>query len=208
MSEGVLRWCTLCLASGVGSNCYSFLHIWGPLLPREGPDTNAAGWVARVGCGGEGTRSAQLVADEVDTAAPRRRWALGRERAWPRGKGREGARRNLWGGTIPIFQALPERNEFPPLGLAVLVNSLPLRVPSPRSTLHPRAPAVGVCAPACWRLHSHARTESAFSLARGGVCALGGGFGGRMGWDARAGHTRRETSRYEDGVRYGGPTIV
>ena len=93
----------------------SFLHIWGPLLPREGPDANAAGWVARVGCGGEGTRSAQLVADEVDTAAPRRRWALGRERAWPRGKGRERARRNLWGGAIPSFsQALPERTSSHP----------------------------------------------------------------------------------------------
>ena len=146
LSEGVLRWCTLCLASGVGSN--SFLYIWGPLLPREGPDANSAGWVARVGCGGEGTRSAQLVADEVDTAAPRIRWALGRERAWPRGKGREGARRNLWGGAIPSFsQALPERTSSHPW-VWLFWSTLP-PLPGTFPPLHSSPPSA-----CCWRLRS------------------------------------------------------
>jgi hypothetical protein len=151
----------------------SFLHIWGPLLPREGPDVNAAGWVARVGCGGEGTRFAQLVADEVDTAAPRRRWALGRERAWPRGKGREGARRNLWGGTIPIFQALPERTSSPP-GSGCSGHLSP--PPGTSTPLHSSPPSA-----CCWYLRSRLLAfacSECFLFGKGwGVCA-GGGLGG------------------------------
>ena len=180
----------------------SFLHIWGPLLPREGPDTNAAGWVARVGCGGEGTRSAQLVADEVDTAAPRRRWALGRERAWPRGKGREGARRNLWGGTIPIFQALPERTSSPPwvwlfwstLSPSGYLNPAPLFTPE-RLLLAFALPPVGVCI--------LTRAPRVLSLWQGawGVRA-GGRVWGEDGMGCKGGpHEKREREGGREGER-------